>query len=273
MYMASVVLLFVSVITIILFFERKCRSHHDRNQRDSDSDSNVDIDSDIEANREAEREVALNAGPMNIGELMALYSEAFERNKNQIALEVEVSCVSYDEPKKNKDITSDTSDEEDHPDDYEDDDPSVYLAIEGARSIRRSERHGNLIHVKESMSSSANEEEEEDGGVIASATNNIQSSGRNNSIRLIHPRSQTKAEHKHKTVVGGTCVICLEEMKAGETVVWSETSSCRHVYHKECMVSFLAHKAKRQKQRDLGANPCPTCRQPFVTVYIPTTSG
>merc|ERR1711907_739702 len=39
-------------------------------------------------------------------------------------------------------------------------------------------------------------------------------------------------------VCGGACVICFEEFKVDDVVVWSEDVGCGHVYHKECMVSY-----------------------------------
>jgi len=80
---------------------------------------------------------------------------------------------------------------------------------------------------------------------------------------LVHPSTAD--------IVGGTCVICLDEMRVGETVVWSETESCPHMYHKDCLVSFLAHNCEQQtnlppSKRMDDYNPCPACRQQFVTL-------
>ena len=36
------------------------------------------------------------------------------------------------------------------------------------------------------------------------------------------------------------CGICLEKLRVGETVVWSETKSCPHIYHMDCLVAFFA---------------------------------
>mmetsp|Transcript_18881 Transcript_18881/g.38865 ORF Transcript_18881/g.38865 Transcript_18881/m.38865 type:complete len:391 (+) Transcript_18881:1-1173(+) len=83
------------------------------------------------------------------------------------------------------------------------------------------------------------------------------------------------------TRVSGTCIICFETFKVGETVVWSnDTTKCRHVFHEDCMVRFLATHSKRTKRRmssdseGLGSaisysyaeNPCPICRRTFCTV-------
>jgi len=240
---------------------------------------------DIEANFDSENSTESNTPRISMEELVALYNEAFDRNKNQMVLED--SRILWGDIKTDKGAPSDTSDEEDDVDD----DASVYQALERSRSFRRSERIGKALHARGSMTSSGNHvfdlqgigshesgsDEDEDSIVIASSNTN--SSGRNSSrgslrdksSRLLHPRAQAKDKHRGKNVVRGICVVCLEEYLVGETVVWSETPSCRHVYHKDCMVSFLAHKASRGKQQDLGATPCPTCRQPFVTVCAPPT--
>jgi len=94
-----------------------------------------------------------------------------------------------------------------------------------------------------------------------------------NQSYIFHPSSR-EGEGASNRVVGGTCMICLDEMKTGDTVVWSETESCPHVYHKDCLVSFLAHNCKQQSKlpqakQKKDCNPCPACRQQFVTLSCP----
>jgi len=52
------------------------------------------------------------------------------------------------------------------------------------------------------------------------------------------------------------CAICLEPYRAGDTVVWSATESCPHVFHKDCFVHYLL------RYRGKGT-PCPSCRQSY----------
>ena len=54
------------------------------------------------------------------------------------------------------------------------------------------------------------------------------------------------------------CAICLEPYEPGETVVSSLNADCNHVFHKECMVEYLA-----KKLDDGVETPCPMCRKPF----------
>ncbi len=111
-----------------------------------------------------------------------------------------------------------------------------------------------------------NDIEKGDDGAIQIALESARSvrsrSINTNQAFILHPAYEC-------VLVGGTCAICLEEMEAGEEVVWSETESCRHLYHKDCLVSFLAHNSERAKNEN---NPCPACRQNFVTVQQPATA-
>jgi len=88
-----------------------------------------------------------------------------------------------------------------------------------------------------------------------------------NNSTLVHPRN-LKESTKTASLAHGTCVICLEDMKIGEMVVWSENPSCPHVYHKACIVSFLANQKHTLDDIKKDENPCPTCRQKFVTAFV-----
>jgi hypothetical protein len=64
------------------------------------------------------------------------------------------------------------------------------------------------------------------------------------------------------------CAICLESYQPGEVVAWS--SSCKHVFHQDCIARYLSIKIIR------GDAPCPSCRQQFCdlpeALLEPTTS-
>jgi len=59
-------------------------------------------------------------------------------------------------------------------------------------------------------------------------------------------------ENEHEEDV---CPICLEEFNVGETVMFSRSMSCTHVFHKECLMAWL------MEQRE---NECPSCRAALV---------
>jgi hypothetical protein len=115
---------------------------------------------------------------------------------------------------------------------------------------------------------------------------------------------------KASMTVNGTCVICFDNFKKDDEIVWSQENKkkcnnnnidtdnnnnnyyCNHIYHKECMVNYLASNAKRRIKKNLpmitttsdddvddittkndinskdndSINPCPTCRQNFCSI-------
>mmetsp|Transcript_33999 Transcript_33999/g.49814 ORF Transcript_33999/g.49814 Transcript_33999/m.49814 type:complete len:343 (+) Transcript_33999:230-1258(+) len=60
--------------------------------------------------------------------------------------------------------------------------------------------------------------------------------------------------------VSCSCAICLARYEVGETVVWSSNPLCPHVFHEECIVSWLM-----TRQNAL----CPCCRQNFTDDFCP----
>jgi hypothetical protein len=54
--------------------------------------------------------------------------------------------------------------------------------------------------------------------------------------------------------VEGTCAVCLSHYQVGDSVIWSSNLKCTHVFHDDCILSWLL---RRRKQ-------CPCCRQCFL---------
>jgi len=84
-------------------------------------------------------------------------------------------------------------------------------------------------------------------------------------------------DHNEKSqtqILNGTCIICFEDFVKNDRIVWSNNSNCNHVYHKECMVHYLASNAQRNSASsgtlNVTDNPCPTCRRPH---YCGTVLG
>jgi len=59
-----------------------------------------------------------------------------------------------------------------------------------------------------------------------------------------------------RTVPGG-CAICLCPYEPGDQVAWSGEEHCKHAFHRECIIPWLAKKEEPK---------CPCCRQDFCIV-------
>jgi len=205
--------------------------------------------------------LATKISKMNAQERMELYNKAFEENKHQTV--IQASSIIRGDP------NATTSDTEDDSSELEED-PSIYLALETARSVRRSSvlRKSTKLGVDMASAELNNKSTKDDE---KKTQNNNKKQNRRRSS-LIHPRASMMdlenggGNTASSNIVRGNCVICFEDIEAGETVVWSEHNACQHVYHKECMVAYLAHKKRTVKEIELDENPCPTCRRKFVTV-------
>mmetsp|Transcript_27517 Transcript_27517/g.42309 ORF Transcript_27517/g.42309 Transcript_27517/m.42309 type:complete len:108 (+) Transcript_27517:83-406(+) len=81
--------------------------------------------------------------------------------------------------------------------------------------------------------------------------------------RQSEPKSSTKQPNDtfdpNDSVV---CQICLDEMNPGQEVSWSKNKNCCHVFHKECIVDWLAK----------DHNDCPCCRNAFLKEDEPDTN-
>ena len=73
---------------------------------------------------------------------------------------------------------------------------------------------------------------------------------------------------KTKMMTNGTCSICIDEFIKNDQIVYSEL--CSHVYHKHCMVSYLATNAQQEVHGsptlDVTDNPCPSCRKNYCQI-------
>ena len=66
------------------------------------------------------------------------------------------------------------------------------------------------------------------------------------------------------------CAICLCEYQPGDILVWSSNrSSCRHVYHQDCLLEYFLTKGGGCADEHSNVTtipPCPMCRQAFIVL-------
>ena len=258
------------------------------------------------ANRTVDTSYAGVIAKMTAEERIVLYNDAFDTNKNQIILTSNHIIVDGHHASSLENGGNDNDGDDVNDDNDNDSEHSIYLALENARIRRRSSilskqrstvtlnngdtangdtdvtttttmgnckknpsKRSSIVHPRDSVVGGGGDTIATEGGVVnvIAAENNNKS----NSSNINRRSSITMAGQKipGENVIRGECVICFEDMEIGEHIVWSESQSCRHVYHKECMVAFLAHKRRSQKEVKLDDNPCPTCRQKFVSVIPP----
>jgi hypothetical protein len=87
-------------------------------------------------------------------------------------------------------------------------------------------------------------------------------------IGLDTNKDEDSSETTTKMMTNGTCSICIDEFIENDHIVYSEL--CSHVYHKHCMVTYLATNAQREihgsPTLDITDNPCPSCRQNYCEI-------
>lgn len=250
----------------LLSFICSCRRDPEANERDAETESAQESAPDTLA-----QALAKKIKKMTTEERTTFYNKAFKNNKHQTVLKESAIIVGRkgDKDDANTKSTEQLSESNTGGGVEDDDDPSIYLALKEVRATRRSTLMG-------SSTKSAAVEVAPGNSDDNTFNQDIPQKQQRRRTSILHPRlSMSSAkfdlEHGHMDtrnngIVRGNCVICFEDMLAGEEVVWSENRSCQHVYHKHCMVSYLAHKKQTLKELEIDENPCPTCRRKFLSV-------
>ena len=229
--------------------------HHSTNEEGMEHASNLQLWSSAINNDVTGDSSGLK---FNSKERIELYNKTFDRNGNQLILEdkhikTNAKSTTTNNDGNNVGIVENNNDvyidieladtEGNEHINNDDDDPSIYLSVESERGLTRHQ----------------DDDEDRIKNVRHSSTKNKSSfylnflKGNNN---------------KEKQMISGTCIICFAEFVKDDVIVWSENRTCIHVYHKECMVNYLASNAQRELYSTLNVNknPCPTCRQNYCTV-------
>ena len=177
-----------------------------------------------------------------VEEKVAVYEQIFETSRNQLQLRDDhiirkESSSSSEKKERGPDSTIDIEAGQHHDDEHEQE-FSQYLVLERSNEDRR--RSSSLSN--------------NNSGKTATTGTKRRSS-------IFHP--------SHMVPVQGSCAICIENFQVGDLVVWSETKSCPHVFHKSCIVGYFAHNKSGTTNKSTN-NPCPTCRQKFCTLPCTT---
>lgn len=124
------------------------------------------------------------------------------------------------------------------------------------RSIQRTHRKNIRIVLEEdlyfSSKSALNDDDDDDDDIEAGSVQDSDTLRTEDSVY-----TNTISEKSHFTAeLSSGCSICLESFAAGDAVMHStDVQECRHVFHKECIVSWLAAQS---------TSACPCCRQEFI---------
>lgn len=72
-------------------------------------------------------------------------------------------------------------------------------------------------------------------------------------------RDDSERDRRLESRYAVECWICLEEYKENDEVVISSNPSCKHMFHKQCILEWLTL---------WHFDECPCCRQSFVDIVF-----
>lgn len=118
------------------------------------------------------------------------------------------------------------------------------LSNTNARSLRQDEENDDIENAE--MKTDGSEIKEGDENVISA---NPETESNQEAPWSLVGASEIFSSWRRPTGSDSECCICLETYEAGETICCAKTTECDHVFHKDCVSSWL------QK-----SNRCPLCR-------------
>ena len=195
-----------------------------------------------------------------------MYKTTFARTGNYLTLQDQHIIVHKNSTDKEEKIVLDVELGQSNHHNTDDDNSSIYLAIEIERRHWNNKQQSGELKDDDDTYSNADYNDDNDEQLLEQ--------------REIHNTRNTK---KQPQFISGTCVICFEDFQTNDVIVWSNNPTCPHVYHHDCMVHCLASHAERNNNNtgprdgrgratlllDVTQNPCPTCRQNFCHVQDP----
>lgn len=79
-------------------------------------------------------------------------------------------------------------------------------------------------------------------------------------INLVLPAEITLRQDKQNNRCSNECSICMLEYDTGDVVVCSPNPNCSHVFHQECILTWLSHSNVKSGESNRS---CPSCRCNF----------
>jgi hypothetical protein len=248
-----------------------CKNRRLRNE-DSPGDNNTENATMTQRHSSHE---TISVVALDIKDRVRLYQRAFHRNKHYHTLTPtdflpshnnknnEIDCGLYDRDIESSDETLRNLEHKNEADEYDEDPSWLYLSL---TSSKLPTDHAKLY------SPHKGEYDTWDTAATSFDTSETAATTFDTSETDSKTTTVPTADYVPPTKIPGTCIICLEEFCVGETVVWSDDpTTCKHIYHEDCIVRFLATHSHRTNHGSAAVagnqeNPCPTCRQKFCTV-------
>jgi hypothetical protein len=136
----------------------------------------------------------------------------------------------------------------------EDDDNDAYDVETGDKIVLRIKNNGTENNIGEDETESSTDSYDDYG-------DDPTTDSENNSFVLRIPLTRIDL-----CKCSNICVICHEEYKADDEVVFSSNVKCNHVFHIDCMAECI-------RQTKGSKKPCPCCRQCFLDASIFCSNG
>ena len=136
----------------------------------------------------------------------------------------------------------------------EDDDNDAYDVETGDKIVLRTKSNSTEKNIGEDETESCSDSYDDHG-------DDPTTDSENNSVVLRIPLTRIDLFK-----CSNICVICHEEYKADDEVVFSSNVKCNHVFHIDCMAECISQTKGAKK-------PCPCCRQCFLDASIFCSNG
>merc|ERR1711865_1304456 len=207
---------------------------------------------------------------ISVEDLIGLYSKTFEHNGHQLQLERQHLVLSHDGANtvvgtvKNDEGSTTTA-------------TNCCAAIDNDVTSSGDIELGRMSGSGDQKNRKRDDDQDDHDPKDSSKSNNEETTAtlcfdrrKKNSEHTTDEEDEDGKKKQEESMIrcDGTCIICFEEFVPDDVIVWSENTDCNHVYHKECLVHYLATQALQMnqggihgsRQINVATNTCPTCR-------------